>query len=324
MPWLLAMVATSTPAPLSARNAVGEARKVKSLLCGVPRVAIAVSRFTIARSARRSTAATGPKAVAGSRACRSAAGARPGTVRRLAVGRPGRADGRTDDVVGHPGGGGQRGAHHPAPEAAAPQAPAAAGPQAACPDRLARGPIALGLPVQPLDPLLRHLERQVVEAHGPLLLPGGAPLDTSYKFMLVLRTLQPLNWERRLGQHGGARIDHHRGRTVQRRGGDKDMTTQEQQEEVVPAELQPVRDLVNTIDFEDGVEELESPAALRDWLVERGLLDPGTAVTAADLTATIELPEALRRPQCPCRAARRRRRGQGAGHVGPAQGVLGG
>ncbi len=72
------------------------------------------------------------------------------------------------------------------------------------------------------------------------------------------------------------------------------MTTQEQQEEVVPAELQPVRDLVNTIDFEDGVEELESPAALRDWLVERGLLDPGTAVTAADLTAAIELREALR------------------------------
>src|SRR6266536_594954 len=70
MPWLLAMVATSTPAPLSARNAVGEARKVKSLLCGVPRVVIAVSRFTIARSARRSTAATGPKAVAGSRASR--------------------------------------------------------------------------------------------------------------------------------------------------------------------------------------------------------------------------------------------------------------
>lgn len=61
-----------------------------------------------------------------------------------------------------------------------------------------------------------------------------------------------------------------------------------------PAELQPIRDLVNTLDIEAGIEALKEPSALRAWLVERGLLDPGTPVTGADLAATIELREALR------------------------------
>jgi predicted RNA-binding Zn ribbon-like protein len=61
-----------------------------------------------------------------------------------------------------------------------------------------------------------------------------------------------------------------------------------------PAELQPIRDLVNTLDVEAGVEALTEPSVLRDWLVERELLDPGSPVSAADLAATIELREALR------------------------------
>src|SRR6266536_4386133 len=65
MPWLLAMVATSTPADLSARKALAGARKVKLLLCGVPRVVMAVSRLTTATSARRRTDAIGPKVVSG-------------------------------------------------------------------------------------------------------------------------------------------------------------------------------------------------------------------------------------------------------------------
>src|SRR6266545_1471224 len=65
MPWLLAMVATSTPAAFSAWKALAGARNVKLLLCGVPRVVIAVSRLTMARSARRSIEAIGPTAVAG-------------------------------------------------------------------------------------------------------------------------------------------------------------------------------------------------------------------------------------------------------------------
>src|SRR5215217_1743110 len=69
-PWLLAMVATSTPASLRAVRADGGARKVKSLGAGVPRSVMAVSRLTTARSARRRTSATGPRAVAGSAASR--------------------------------------------------------------------------------------------------------------------------------------------------------------------------------------------------------------------------------------------------------------
>src|SRR5215218_10166035 len=64
-PWLLAMVATSTPASLRAVRAAGGARKVKSLGAGVPRSVMAVSRLTTARSARRRTPAMGPKVVAG-------------------------------------------------------------------------------------------------------------------------------------------------------------------------------------------------------------------------------------------------------------------
>jgi predicted RNA-binding Zn ribbon-like protein len=73
------------------------------------------------------------------------------------------------------------------------------------------------------------------------------------------------------------------------------MTTVESTtDEGVPAELQPIRDLVNTLDLEDGTEEFTDPSVLRGWLVGRKLLDPATPVTQADLEATIELREALR------------------------------
>lgn len=73
------------------------------------------------------------------------------------------------------------------------------------------------------------------------------------------------------------------------------MTTAETTtEERAPAELQPIRDLVNTFDLEDRVEQLTDPSVLHDWLVERDLLDPATRVSTADLAATIELREALR------------------------------
>jgi predicted RNA-binding Zn ribbon-like protein len=65
-------------------------------------------------------------------------------------------------------------------------------------------------------------------------------------------------------------------------------------EQRIPAELQPIRDLVNTFDLEDGIEMFTDPSVLRDWLVERKLLDPATPVSEADLAATIELREALR------------------------------
>ncbi len=71
------------------------------------------------------------------------------------------------------------------------------------------------------------------------------------------------------------------------------MTNQEQ-EETVPLELEPIQALVNTTDLESGEEDLSSPDALRDWLVGRGLLDAAAPVTQADLAMTIELREALR------------------------------
>jgi predicted RNA-binding Zn ribbon-like protein len=65
-------------------------------------------------------------------------------------------------------------------------------------------------------------------------------------------------------------------------------------EQGVPVELQPVLDLVNTFDVEDQLDELSDLGVLRDWLVERKLLDPGAPVSQADLAATVELREALR------------------------------
>jgi predicted RNA-binding Zn ribbon-like protein len=51
---------------------------------------------------------------------------------------------------------------------------------------------------------------------------------------------------------------------------------------------------VNTLDLETGEDDLTDPSALRDWLVERELLDPGAPVSAADLETTIQLREGLR------------------------------
>ena len=70
------------------------------------------------------------------------------------------------------------------------------------------------------------------------------------------------------------------------------MTNLEQ--DTAPAPLQPILDLVNTKDIETEIEELRGPRALRDWLVERRLINPATEVTAEDLDFTIELREALR------------------------------
>src|SRR5919107_1956905 len=101
-PWLLAMVATSTPADLRAVRADGGARKGKSLGAGVPRSVMAVSRFTTARSARPSTPATGPKVVAGF-------AARPGAVAAAAGGQQQRRQGQGDDHMAARGNGGVEG-----------------------------------------------------------------------------------------------------------------------------------------------------------------------------------------------------------------------
>lgn len=55
-----------------------------------------------------------------------------------------------------------------------------------------------------------------------------------------------------------------------------------------------VLDYINTLDLRPYDEALETPAQLRAWLVEHGLLDEGTRVTGRDLKEAIRVREALR------------------------------
>jgi len=64
--------------------------------------------------------------------------------------------------------------------------------------------------------------------------------------------------------------------------------------EPAPGALRLVEDFLNTNDIEGDREQLATPGALRDWLAERGLLGPETAVASEDLTDAIELRDALR------------------------------
>jgi len=51
---------------------------------------------------------------------------------------------------------------------------------------------------------------------------------------------------------------------------------------------------VNTIDLEEGSDQLAEPELLRAWLAERELLDAGERLGAADLQRAAEVREALR------------------------------
>jgi predicted RNA-binding Zn ribbon-like protein len=61
-----------------------------------------------------------------------------------------------------------------------------------------------------------------------------------------------------------------------------------------PEPLYLVQRFVNTVDLESGEDELTTPEALRDWLAERGLIEEGERVTAADLRRAIDVREGLR------------------------------
>jgi len=61
-----------------------------------------------------------------------------------------------------------------------------------------------------------------------------------------------------------------------------------------PNELALLEAFVNTVDLEDGDEELGTPEALGAWLAEHELAAPGEAFSHADLTAAITVREALR------------------------------
>jgi predicted RNA-binding Zn ribbon-like protein len=61
-----------------------------------------------------------------------------------------------------------------------------------------------------------------------------------------------------------------------------------------PGALRLVQVFVNTNDLEGGPELLNDAAALADWLVDAGLLDPGAPVTDDDHARAIALREAIR------------------------------
>jgi predicted RNA-binding Zn ribbon-like protein len=55
-----------------------------------------------------------------------------------------------------------------------------------------------------------------------------------------------------------------------------------------------VQAFVNTVDLQDGPEELSDPNTLEAWLVAHGLMEPGPTPTEADLKDVIAVREAIR------------------------------
>jgi predicted RNA-binding Zn ribbon-like protein len=61
-----------------------------------------------------------------------------------------------------------------------------------------------------------------------------------------------------------------------------------------PGPLRLVQRFVNSVDLEDGLDDLETAAGLREWLSAAELLSPRARVTAAEHARAIELREAIR------------------------------
>jgi predicted RNA-binding Zn ribbon-like protein len=61
-----------------------------------------------------------------------------------------------------------------------------------------------------------------------------------------------------------------------------------------PGDLRLVQRFVNSVDFETGEEELETPEGLRSWLVERDLMGDEEPVTGSDLRRAVDVREGLR------------------------------
>jgi predicted RNA-binding Zn ribbon-like protein len=62
-----------------------------------------------------------------------------------------------------------------------------------------------------------------------------------------------------------------------------------------PGELNHIRRFINTLDLEDGSDDIAEPAALRDWLAERDLIDERAELTDADVRQAHAVREALRK-----------------------------
>jgi predicted RNA-binding Zn ribbon-like protein len=72
------------------------------------------------------------------------------------------------------------------------------------------------------------------------------------------------------------------------------MVSESSPEKAAPQPLYLVQRFVNSIDLEDGEEELTSPDALRRWLAERGLMQREEPVSEADLRRAVDVREGLR------------------------------
>ncbi|MGH8971135.1 MAG: ABATE domain-containing protein, partial [Actinomycetes bacterium] len=55
-----------------------------------------------------------------------------------------------------------------------------------------------------------------------------------------------------------------------------------------PAHVELLREFANTLDAEDGSDELTSPSALDGWLRRAGLLGPRRRSTQADLRTALD------------------------------------
>jgi predicted RNA-binding Zn ribbon-like protein len=66
-------------------------------------------------------------------------------------------------------------------------------------------------------------------------------------------------------------------------------------DQTAPAELELVREFVNTLDIEDGADALASPVAALDWLEAHGLAADESEIAEADRVRLIEVREALRK-----------------------------
>jgi predicted RNA-binding Zn ribbon-like protein len=68
----------------------------------------------------------------------------------------------------------------------------------------------------------------------------------------------------------------------------------ERKRQDAPGDLEHVRAFVNTLEIDEGRDDLASGAALARWLVERDLAPPTLKVSRRDLEHAVELREALR------------------------------
>src|SRR5882757_10004101 len=66
------------------------------------------------------------------------------------------------------------------------------------------------------------------------------------------------------------------------------------QASAAPGELEAVRAFVNTLDIEQGTDDLATAAGFGRWLSGQGLLTTPVAVSATDLASAVTLREALR------------------------------